>query len=377
MIKINAYPFLLTEFMISHSPKHYAEYLSQSPVDRYGLRASSHPFGKPELLNNIIPLLQKSCPNLRTIKCGCDEWEVAIPSDYFNIHLYPQQSSGLLPMPHGHVDYVSRSETSNLFDTDSYYRRHNYDVISVDLYPVRYRFDLNMRYSSNGYYGQQYPEWRNAFLNGDHFDDLYRMVDFGQVEFSFDDMIILYQRQIKAGRMERLTYIKLPQIRSWGTADLENFASIASYSLVTLILTVKPEWLRNKDEMKGSSYVLFSDLPTILSTVHTHLPNLNVLHIGLHGIETAETILGEFLTEHTLGQAGSVNDLFIDTTSNYDTPLYNTIRCVSRICADDAKIDIHPWGNTQTWGSASQIIEHPPKVSNLISFFMGLELMYI
>lgn len=344
---IDANSDLLTPSWLSEFPKLHEKYLSQHHSQRESWLAIQSFKYWSEVTDAIVPLLQHSCPNLRTIEGG-DNPEYTDRGDLWSIHLYPIQPSGLHPIPHGHVDYTAQRRGSVFHDASA--KEHHASIMLSDLYRTRYRFNLDFN-SSSRYYDEWFP-WREAFQNDDHFDCLYRSADFGELSISLDDIITLYQRQINAGHSEWLAYITSRNIQPWNNFAFESLASIASHSLKTLNLLSKQDETSTDDADKA--ICSFSDLPSIISSIRTHLPNLTEFDLRLQGMETAETTFGDLLTEDTLDQRGPIKSLYISSTSNCDTPLFNTIRYISQICADNPFIYIRLPRDLGSWGRESQ-----------------------
>jgi hypothetical protein len=194
---------------------------------------------------------------------------------------------------------------------------------------ARFDLDLDTVYQGQPIASSMFdPEqWLTAFRTTPLFAHLYRYIDFGQLELTLDAVTALVQRQIDAGYTERLAYISARYILPFDIDSFTSFAQIASKSLVSLRLAE-----RYSDHL---NVMAFNDLPLLIEAISSSLPNLDTLHIAMQGIDIAEDICWNMLSEKPIDfrRTGNLQSLRIYTASSH-TDLFNTIRCLSTLLLD-------------------------------------------
>jgi hypothetical protein len=150
------------------------------------------------------------------------------------------------------------------------------------------------------------------------------------LEIELDFFIGLYQGQIAAGHTELLQHIYAQDTLPWTMDDFRVFSKVAGSSLVTLRLAqdCREEW----------EYVHPVDLPILTSIVRDELPNLRTFEFAMSEIRSAEQVCALLLTEDKLHPGGSLTRLVRSTEGDEYPCLFNVIRCLSPMCAQNASI---------------------------------------
>lgn len=200
-------------------------------------------------------------------------------------------------------------------------------------YSITGRYDLNLGTNGQGSYRAHSNEWLAALRYDPSIGNLYKSVDFGPLPVSFDDISNLYQRHVSLGMTEPLGSFAARNILPWTMLELRSFASLTT-GLTSLKLAV--------GYAKDKTLLSFHDLPNLISTVQQHLPHLRILHVSISGIETAEEVCWDQLSQNPpdLGRIGKVRDFRIYTAKYAE--LFNTIRCLSSFVYDSTSFRVGP-----------------------------------
>lgn len=289
---------------------------------------------RPEFVVPIITPLKAVCPGLTEIRFGEQHrgpgekaWIVHFSrikrKDQGAISL-GRGTDGHTPSYHVHIEHLESTQIY-LFSTPP----TEMEAIPPPPSPThtqtaRFDLDLDTWYKGvelkSGFFDSN--KWRDALHDTALFAELYRLIDFGQLELTLDEITHLYTRQILADHKDRLAYIRARYIIPFNIDSFVSFSQIASTSLVSLRLAE-----RYSDHL---DVISFDSLPDLILAISKYLPNLDTLHIAMQGIDSAKAISWKMLCNKPidLNKRGNLQFLRIHTASS-STDLFSTIRCIS------------------------------------------------
>lgn len=296
-----------------------------------------------ETYNLIVPPLLTSCPKLLRIlfggpydHFGRQSWVVEFGPNRFS----PEKS--LIKLS-SHLKVSPRSPPKDRRPLAS---PPNTEIIR--------RFDFSVMPEDKAPSEESALEWKKALKEGSFFGKIYKAIKLGSIPLTIDDLIHLYQRQIDAGYAARLQHISALNVSPYDISELGSLARISGGGLRVLILAKECPLYEDED---GTSYedgikLSFDDLPSLISLVRNDLPNLEILHLNMKGIESAEEKCKDLLHPDILEIGGTLKDLVINTASD-ETFVYNILRVCCQLVRADGEIAIN-YDGREFWGGDDQ-----------------------
>jgi hypothetical protein len=288
---------------------------------------------RPDMVNVLLPPLRKKCKNLRQVSFEKAEpepfddpsWIVYLDSSLED----DEDGSGALS---GSIDYI-HSETYSLSTSPPS------DIpppTAPSGFQINNRFDPTLTAGGEGQI-PLYGQWLLALREAPCFAKLHASIALGDLPLTFDDLIVIYERQASSRRGQRLEEVDAPGITPC-LAGFRSFARVASSSLTKLVLA------DSYDEHRTSLSI--GEINLLVPLIRYEFPHLDHLALALHGVDRAEAICQDLLYNGMLGDIGTLThlDIYVAPTK---THCFNVVRYLGILVDTESTIRTH--GAARAW----------------------------